>query len=95
MRQSLSGKVAAITGAASGISLECACPHLNEGARVALVDRAGDALDSLCAELGADAFPVVINLTEPASVATMAPRILARFNITIRDLIIMPNGTDL
>ena len=79
MRQSLSGKVAAITGAASGIGLECARALLNAGARVALVDRAEDTLATLCAELGADAFPVVVNLTDPASVATMAPRILARF----------------
>jgi ribitol 2-dehydrogenase len=79
MRQSLSGKVAAITGAASGIGLACARALLDEGVRVALVDRAADTLDSLCAELGADAFPVVVNLTDPASVATMTPRILARF----------------
>jgi ribitol 2-dehydrogenase len=79
MRQSLSGKVAAVTGAASGIGLACARALLNEGARVALVDRAEDALTALCAELGADAFPVVVNLTDRASVATMAPRILGRF----------------
>lgn len=79
MRQYLSGKVAAITGAASGIGLECARALLNEGVRVALVDRAGDALGPLCAELGPEAFPVVINLTNAASVATMMPQILARF----------------
>ena len=61
MRQSLSGKVAAITGAASGIGLACARALSNAGARVALVDRAADKLEALCAELGADAFPVVVN----------------------------------
>jgi ribitol 2-dehydrogenase len=77
--QSLSGKVAAVTGAASGIGLECARALLKEGVRVALVDRAKDALASLCDELGPDAFPVVVDLANPASVATMTPQILARF----------------
>ena len=79
MRQSLSGKVAAITGAASGIGLECARALLNEGAHVGLVDRDGAKLTSLCAELGPEAFPVVVDLTDSASVGTMTPQILARF----------------
>ncbi|MQB41261.1 SDR family oxidoreductase [Rhizobium sp. ICMP 5592] len=79
MRQDLSGKVAAITGAASGIGLECARALLNEGASVALVDRAEDRLKELCAELGPRAFPIVIDLTDPASVATMLPQILDKF----------------
>ena len=77
--QSLSGKVAAITGAASGIGLECARALLNAGVRVALVDRARDALAPLCAEFGPNAFPVVVDLTIPASVATMMPQILTQF----------------
>ena len=53
----LSGKVAAVTGAASGIGLECARAMLAEGARVVLIDRAKDKLQGLCEELGPDAFP--------------------------------------
>jgi ribitol 2-dehydrogenase len=79
MRQDFSGKVAAITGAASGIGLECARSLLNEGASVALVDRAEDALTHLCAEFGPRALPVVVDLTDPTSVATMLPRILEKF----------------
>ncbi|WP_454851036.1 SDR family oxidoreductase [Rhizobium binxianense] len=79
MRQELSGKVAAITGAASGIGLECARSLLQEGASVALVDRAEDALKGACSELGPNAFPVVADLADPASVSTMMPRILERF----------------
>jgi ribitol 2-dehydrogenase len=79
MRQDLSGEVAAVTGAASGIGLECARALLAEGVSVALVDRAGDTLDKLCSELGPNAFPLAIDLTDSASVATMMPRILDRF----------------
>ena len=78
MDQDLSDRVAAITGAASGIGLECARTLLAAGARVALVDRDADKLTNLCAELGDRAIPVVVDLTDPASVATMLPQILAR-----------------
>ena len=44
MTNRLNGKVAAVTGAASGIGLACARAMLAEGARVVLIDRAGDRL---------------------------------------------------
>ena len=78
MAEQLAGKVAAITGAASGIGLECARAMIDEGATVVLVDRAADTLKTLCAELGERAVPLVIDLTDPASVATMVPSILER-----------------
>lgn len=78
MSDALSGKVAAVTGAASGIGLECARIMLAAGAQVALVDRAGDKLEAICADLGPGAFPVVVDLTDPASVAGMLPQILQR-----------------
>lgn len=74
----LNGKVAAVTGAASGIGLECAKVMLEAGARVVLIDRAEDKLAALCAELGPNAIPLVIDLTSPASVAGMVPQILAK-----------------
>ncbi|WP_457298432.1 SDR family oxidoreductase [Phyllobacterium sp. P5_D12] len=79
MKQELSGKVAAITGAASGIGLECAKYLLREGVSVALVDRAEDTLNKLCSDLGPQAHPVVVDLTKPAEVSTMLPRILEKF----------------
>ena len=41
MSETLNGKVAAVTGAASGIGLECAQAMLGAGATVVLIDRAG------------------------------------------------------
>src|SRR5688500_10993892 len=76
MGQDLSGSVAAITGAASGIGLECARVLLGAGARVVLIDRAEERLKEICSELGSQAIPLVVNLTDPASVTGMMPQIL-------------------
>ncbi len=78
MALELTGKVAAVTGAASGIGLECAKAMLAAGARVALVDRAEDKLRALCDDLGPEAMPVVTNLLDPASVSAMVPEILEK-----------------
>ncbi|TKB28864.1 MAG: SDR family oxidoreductase, partial [Mesorhizobium sp.] len=78
MFESLSGKVAAITGAASGIGLECARTMLAAGAKVVLVDRAEDRLQELVAELGDNAYAVVTDLLDPASVNRMMPEILEK-----------------
>ncbi|HEY0205296.1 MAG TPA: SDR family oxidoreductase [Acetobacteraceae bacterium] len=78
MTESLAGKVAAITGAASGIGLACARTLIGAGVRVVLVDRDEARLREVCAELGPDAVPLVVNLLDPASVATMVPGILER-----------------
>jgi len=79
MKQKLSGKVAAITGAASGIGLECARALISEGVAVALIDRAEVSLKQICTELGPQAFPLVVDLTNPEDVATMMPHILEKF----------------
>ena len=76
MSQSLGGKVAAVTGAASGIGLECARSLLAEGARVIFIDVAEDRLHAVTRDLGPGAVPLTVNLTDPASVGTMMPRIL-------------------
>ncbi|WP_299655497.1 SDR family oxidoreductase [uncultured Jannaschia sp.] len=71
----LDGKVAAITGAASGIGLECARILLENGATVVLIDRAGDRLEALREKLGADAHPLVVDLLDGAALSGIGPRI--------------------
>ena len=78
MARELTQKVAAVTGAASGIGLECAKTFLNAGARVVLIDYAADKLEEICASLGPDAVPLVVNLTDPVSVNGMMPRLLEK-----------------
>ena len=78
MARELTQKVAAVTGAASGIGLACAKTFLNAGARVVLIDYAADKLEEICAGLGPDAVPLVVNLTDPVAVSGMMPRLLAK-----------------
>lgn len=76
MTDTIKGKVAAITGAASGIGLACARELIAHGAKVVLIDRAKERLDALCAELGPEACPLVADLLNPVEVSGLLPRIL-------------------
>lgn len=62
INSALTGKVAAITGVASGIGLACAKQLLDAGARVVLIDRAGDKVARICAELGPHALALEADL---------------------------------
>lgn len=73
---SLEGKVAAITGAASGIGLACAKTLLVAGAKVVLIDRDGEKLDKLVTELGDNAFALQVDLMKPEQVDNMLSGIL-------------------
>ncbi|KFI29976.1 NAD(P)-dependent oxidoreductase [Haematobacter massiliensis] len=76
MAESLNGKVAAITGAASGIGLECARTLVAQGATVVLIDRAEERLKTLCAEIGPAALPLTVDLLDGPQVSGLLPRIL-------------------
>jgi ribitol 2-dehydrogenase len=76
MTKRMKGKIAAITGAASGIGLECARTLHAEGATVVLIDRAEEKLKSLCAEIGEGALPLVVDLLDGKQVSAILPRIV-------------------
>ena len=78
MARELEGKVAAVTGSASGIGLASAEAMLAAGARVVLVDRDEAALTAVCKKLGAAAIPLKLDLLDPASCATLLPQILEK-----------------
>jgi 3-oxoacyl-[acyl-carrier protein] reductase len=80
----LNGKVAVITGSASGIGLATACKFAAEGAAVLLADLRADALDDarervLSAAPGARVASVVVDVTKAELVATMVGTALERF----------------
>ncbi len=78
MTRDFEGKVAVVTGAASGIGLASSTMMLAEGARVVLVDRNEAALQALCGQHGDRAIPLVIDLLDPKDCATLVPRALEK-----------------
>ena len=71
MATGLKGKVAVITGAASGIGLATANALMDAGATVVMVDRNEAALNDLVAGSGGRAIAQVTDLVDPASCAAM------------------------
>ena len=78
MARELAGKVAAVTGAASGIGLASCEAMLAMGARVVMVDRDEAALTALGDRHGDAVIPLVIDLLDARDCATLLPRILER-----------------
>ena len=78
MTQHFQGKVAAVTGAASGIGRASTEALLAAGARVVLIDRDEKALITACAALGEHAIPLVLDLLDSKQCASLVPEILAR-----------------
>ena len=78
MAKELEGKVAAVTGGASGIGLASTEAMLAAGARVVLVDRDEAALTALREKHGDAVIPLVIDLLDAKSCATLMPQILEK-----------------
>ena len=79
MAHSLSGKVAIVTGASSGIGRATATALVRCGVRVVLAARSGEKLTALAAELGPLALAVPTDVTRAADVSRLVERTLDRF----------------
>ncbi|MEM1129279.1 MAG: SDR family oxidoreductase [Pseudomonadota bacterium] len=78
MAETLQGKVAAVTGAASGIGLATTKALLDNGATVVMVDWDEAAVNAQASALGARAVAQVTNLLDADSTAKMVPEILEK-----------------
>jgi NAD(P)-dependent dehydrogenase (short-subunit alcohol dehydrogenase family) len=68
------GRLAVVTGAASGIGLAAARAFAGHGMRLALVDRAGDALEAAAADIeGASAH--ALDVADPDALVTLAEQL--------------------
>jgi ribitol 2-dehydrogenase len=78
MPADLQGKIAVVTGAASGIGLATTRALLEAGVCVVMVDRNEDALSELTGQLGKDAVAQVTDLLDADSCNAMVPQILQK-----------------
>ena len=76
MDQPLAGKVAAVTGGASGIGLASVRAMLGAGARVVVIDRDEAALTALADEHGDALVPLPLDLLDASACAALVPRVL-------------------
>jgi ribitol 2-dehydrogenase len=76
MANELTGKMAAVTGAASGIGRATAETLVAAGATVVLIDRNEEALNEVAAQLGERAMVQVTDLLDADSCAAMVPAVL-------------------
>ena len=75
----LAGKVAVVTGAASGFGEGIATKFITEGAKVVVADRDGDGAERAVSLLGRSAFALRADVTDPRDVQAMVAAAVERF----------------
>ena len=82
LSRSIASSAACVTGAGSGIGRATARLFADEGARVAVVDRVGDAVEKVVAEIrgaGGEAIGVVADLADTAEIDRVVREVVERF----------------
>lgn len=82
----LTGRVALVTGGASGIGAECVRGLVREGARVVVMDSSGGAAQRLAADLGKDTVAVAGDVRSPDDTSAMvrtATRTFGRLDLAV------------
>lgn len=79
MSERLAGRVAMVTGGASGIGLAVVRRYVGAGARVVVGDRNSHALEAVATELGDAAATLVMDVTDERAVDALAERAIQQF----------------
>lgn len=93
----LGGKVAVVTGAASGIGLATARAYLAEGATVGLLDIPSGPVQDVAHELGRSAFGLTCDVADEASVTNSFDRVRQRgqrLDVLVNCAAVQLNGRD-
>jgi 3-oxoacyl-[acyl-carrier protein] reductase len=82
LSRSIAGRIACVTGAASGMGRATAHLFADEGARVAVVDRVAGGVDAVVREIagaGGEVAGFVVDLGDPAQIDGLVRDVIARF----------------
>lgn len=96
-RGRLQGKVAVVTGGASGIGRAVSHAFAVEGARVGILDRPGDALVAVVKDIGDDAFALPADVRDEEAVRAafdVVRRIAGRLDVLMTCAAVQLNGRD-